>query len=269
MKIKFWRVYAVVIALFAAGATYAAAPGVSQPVQADSEGPSTISEESGTLRVVNIDNTGIALWHGYGTNRHYAGRILPYGSRWQYSGTVTVPAYNSSETWYNVGGDQWVEGLYVRTFPNNRDTTYRIVAQRGVIYVPSFPIMPLPVDKGTPQTSRSTWSGYLHFTAGSAWQYFHVAYSSDQYEPPKYDLGGGEWVQGLREYTGIFTVAVPAHPTWGAAVYDRDLKPIRLLPAGSQWCTYGNRYINGAEYYDLGGQQFVKRDAGLMQVVNK
>lgn len=249
-------------------ATMSVAPiSTAQAAGTVSQSTSTITNDTGMVRVINITGDGIALWRGYGAHRQYAGRILPYGSRWRYSGTIT----EDGETWYNVGGDQWIEGTYVQPFPDKTDATYRIEAKRGVVIVPGSPALPVFVDHGTPRTDQSTWSGWQRWPIGSAWQYYHVAYSTDLTIATKYDVGGGVWVSGViplkENFAGAFTINVPGHPTWGTAVYDKNLKPVRILPAGSVWRTFGYRYFNGTEYLNLGGQQFVKRNVGTLRVL--
>lgn len=112
-------------------------------------------------------------------------------------------------------------------------------------------------------TSGSLWAVYNQITdRGTTW----------------YELGGNQWVKaptGTLLPAGqptpptqrqVYTVAIPGHPTWGTAVYDRNMKPIRILPAKSKWRIFGERTINGKVYYDLGGQQYIQRAYGIMTV---
>lgn len=87
-----------------------------------------------------------------------------------------------------------------------------------------------------------------------------------------YDLGGHQYVKAgdietVTSYTpvkGVFTVNVQNHPTWATVLYNKNLKPIRSLPAQSKWTAYGMYQIYGQggryvdQYYDLGNQQYVK-----------
>lgn len=63
---------------------------------------------------------------------------------------------------------------------------------------------------------------------------------------------------------GIFTVRYPTNPKWSIAVYDAGLQVKKLIPARSQWQTFGTKTIaNGHSYYNLSGNQWVRTDYGF------
>lgn len=64
---------------------------------------------TGIGRVNYVPGYGINLWYGYGSNAHFSGRRLPHGSRWKVFKKVTV----NGHTWYNLGGNQWLDGKYL------------------------------------------------------------------------------------------------------------------------------------------------------------
>ncbi|MCT2907971.1 hypothetical protein EFT87_04760 [Schleiferilactobacillus harbinensis] len=88
-------------------------------------------------------------------------------------------------------------------------------------------------------------------------------------------LGGDQYVEladanyyTVKErFNGVYTVSVLNHPTWGTAVYNRQFKPIRILPAQSKWRVYGSYLIHGKTYFDLGGQQYISKEYGAMEVL--
>ncbi|MFT9039294.1 SLAP domain-containing protein [Schleiferilactobacillus harbinensis] len=89
-------------------------------------------------------------------------------------------------------------------------------------------------------------------------------------------LGGDQYVKladanyyTVKErFNGVYTVSVLNHPTWGTAVYNRQFKPIRILPAQSKWRVYGSYFIHGKTYFDLGGQQYISKEYGAMEVLD-
>ncbi len=66
------------------------------------------SSNSKAITIKYVPGYGIALWNGYGASRKYAGRTLANASSW----AVYGEKYVDGEYWYNLGGDQWVEGQY-------------------------------------------------------------------------------------------------------------------------------------------------------------
>lgn len=88
-------------------------------------------------------------------------------------------------------------------------------------------------------------------------------------------LGGDQYVKladanyyTVKErFNGVYTVSVLNHPTWGTAVYNSQFKPIRILPAQSKWRVYGSYFLHGKTYFDLGGQQYISKEYGAMEVL--
>lgn len=78
--------------------------------------PAVNSNGASNSKVVTIKyvpNYGIALWNGYGASRQYAGRTLMNATSW----AVFGEKYVDGGFWYNLGGNQWIEGQYT-TSPN-------------------------------------------------------------------------------------------------------------------------------------------------------
>lgn len=60
-----------------------------------------------------IKGFGINLWQGYGRNRVFTGRRLADQSQWK----VFKKAVIDDTYWFNLGGDLWVEGSYLKVTP--------------------------------------------------------------------------------------------------------------------------------------------------------
>ncbi|MFT8398314.1 MAG: hypothetical protein ABF676_07980 [Schleiferilactobacillus harbinensis] len=140
----------------------------------------------------------------------------------------------------------------------SRQGTIRIIAAAGAqVYADTNFTQPI---KGKVLPKDSVWRSYYAFGFDNA------------PAGTGYDLGGKQYVKAADIQTvttnwavkGIFTVNVQNHPTWATVLYNKDLKPIRSLPAQSKWTAYamyqvygqGGRYVD--QYYDLGNQQYVK-----------
>ena len=63
---------------------------------------------SGIGRINYVPGYGINLWIGYGSNAKWSGRRLPHGTTWKFYNKVTA----NGKTWYNLGGNQWIDGSY-------------------------------------------------------------------------------------------------------------------------------------------------------------
>ena len=63
---------------------------------------------SGVGHINYVPGYGINLWIGYGSDAQWSGRRLPHGTSWRFYKKVTV----NGKTWYNLGGNQWIDGTY-------------------------------------------------------------------------------------------------------------------------------------------------------------
>lgn len=73
--------------------------------------PSTVT---GVAKVTYVKGYGIQVWDSYQhgkivTNANGTAKKLPHGTRWKVFATVKSNGHN----WYNLGGDQWVDGNFV------------------------------------------------------------------------------------------------------------------------------------------------------------
>lgn len=106
---------------------------------------------------------------------------------------------------------------------------------------------------------------------GSSWRVYNK-FGNGNPTNGGYSVGGSQFVKVTdvqltdvkTAWSGTFTVKVQNHPTWATVLYDKNMKPIRSLPAGSRWKVYASYNIYGQnghyvdQYYDLGNQQYVK-----------
>lgn len=104
----------------------------------------------------------------------------------------------------------------------------------------------------------------------TAWKYSSVV-KDNAGKIVAYNLGGKQYVKAadvatspVKAQAGVFTVHYPANAKWSIAVYNSDLKVIKLIPANSTWATFGTKTLkDGKSYYNLGGNQFARTDYGF------
>lgn len=57
-----------------------------------------------------VPGYGVNLWYGYGNSAKFTGRRLQHGTSWKIFKRVVL---NNGKIWYNLGGNQWIDGNYV------------------------------------------------------------------------------------------------------------------------------------------------------------
>jgi hypothetical protein len=67
-----------------------------------------LTGDKGVLKINYVRGYGIVVWNKYLGGQAIAGKKLQDGSKWKYFGTATF----NGRTWYNLGGNQWIDGRY-------------------------------------------------------------------------------------------------------------------------------------------------------------
>ncbi|WP_461217947.1 MucBP domain-containing protein [Lapidilactobacillus salsurivasis] len=141
-------------------------------------------------------NYGIAVWDDFRDTRQlvYGRRQvkrLPHRSRWQ----IFEKASRADETWYNLGGQQWVQAKYLKLAEPPRDN-YHITQLKGVAtinYLPGYGIA-LWNHYGA-HRQLATWNKLPH---QSRWRVFAQASNGAEIW---YNLGGQQWISS--KYTRV------------------------------------------------------------------
>ncbi|MHA3065943.1 SLAP domain-containing protein [Lacticaseibacillus saniviri] len=68
-----------------------------------------VTQKSGVMTINYVYGYGVAVRKAPNGAVVSPAKYLQHGSHWKYFGTATV----NYKTWYNVGGNQWVDGSYV------------------------------------------------------------------------------------------------------------------------------------------------------------
>lgn len=126
----------------------------------------------------------VNVWHGYGTSARFAHRRLADGSRVR----VYQVAIQNNKTWYNIGGNQWIDGQYAASYPIKAIGDEVEVKQSGVIRINyrggSVNLWQEPGDHGF--TGR-------RLKNGTSWKFFATKILNGRVY---YNLGGNQWIDG-------------------------------------------------------------------------
>ncbi|QNQ81223.1 SLAP domain-containing protein [Lactobacillus sp. PV034] len=110
-----------------------------KPAKTTTTSSTTTSNVTGTLRINYRPGYGIAVW-SQPANNIISGKYLKTGSAWKFFGTTNV----NGHTWYNLGGNQWIDGQYAKvtaaTKPANDDITQMAFSFATVNYKPGYGI---------------------------------------------------------------------------------------------------------------------------------
>ncbi|MCZ3622856.1 glycoside hydrolase family 73 protein, partial [Lactobacillus mulieris] len=198
------------------------------------EQPGTSSNSGSPIAKITYSSP-VYVWEG--PNKNITSRTLSVGSSWKIFGKTTV----NGETWYNLGGNQWILGKYVyatglssvpavsvntssTTTTNTGTKPSNFVSERTVKkvnYVPGYGIM-LWKNPGSGMLGR-----YLEH--GSRWQvYGYVTVNGNKW----YNLGGDQWADGRYLVDGDATVTGEStdKSTVSNFVSERTVKKVNYVP---------------------------------------
>jgi hypothetical protein len=205
------------------------------------------------------------LYSDKATTQAISGRTLEASSAWQ-SGAVVTDA-NNKVVAYNLGGNQYVKASDVETTPQD-NVSYQVKTQ--TIYVGNKSGAQLYSD---PTATKAISGRTLDYA--SAWVSPKEVYNNGKLVA--YNLGGNQYVKAEDAATtkpsgdqgqavsGVFTISVPSHPTWGTAFYNDSLQAKGILPAASKWRVFSIKTLSdGKQYYNLGGNQWIRADYGRL-----
>lgn len=239
------------------------------------EKPGTSSNSGSPIAKITYSSP-VYVWEG--PNKNITSRTLSVGSSWKIFGKTTV----NGETWYNLGGNQWILAKYVyatglssvptvntsasttTTAKTNSNTQSNFVSERTVKkvnYVPGYGIM-LWKNPGSGMLGR-------YLAHGSRWQvYGYVTVNGNKW----YNLGGNQWADGRylvddatkNNITSVENMSAVGQvnyvPGYGIMVWKNPGSGMlgRYLPHGSRWRVFKKATLaNGTTWYNLGGDQWV------------
>lgn len=199
------------------------------------------------------------------------GKTLPVGSRWRYYSTNEALVQINGE-WggadrvaYNLGGNQWISK---QDFLPDASAEFYPTTNIGEVLVTNPNGAKLYSD-----LARTKFTGRT-LSFGSRWQAPDSIMSNTD-GTVGWGLGGLQYVNKtdvspVYRFDAVFTVRYKAHPTWGIAVYNSKLQVTKTIPANSRWRVFKQlqRRVNETnttqEYYNIGGDQWVRSDYGTV-----
>ncbi|KRM72238.1 hypothetical protein FC34_GL001223 [Lacticaseibacillus brantae DSM 23927] len=157
-----------------------AGPAIAAPVSAAA---ATVSAPS-TVTINYVPGYGIAMWNTYESGRTVVGNVLPHGSQWKVFKAVSV----DGQTWYNLGGNQWISAQYtLDNAPSGSESTDTVNGSVTVNYVPNASIAVW----NTYTDGRQVTGKFL--PNGTSWRTAKkVTYNGQTW----YNVGGNQWLQG-------------------------------------------------------------------------
>ena len=92
------------------------------------------AKQIGVVKVNSKTGESVAVWNSYEDGKQQTGKYLPHESSWKtYKKVKTV----KGETWYNLGGDQWISGDDVQEEAPIALTAYLSAVKAAVSQVPA------------------------------------------------------------------------------------------------------------------------------------
>lgn len=225
--------------------------------------PGVISKYDGVITVNYVGPGKVAIWDSPWAGRHVTGRYMTNGSAWNAYGKATD---ESGQTWYNLGGNQWVSAQYVAL---NKAKDYAYQKVRG--------IGTAKVDKGKIALwNRPSFNGSIvrMISSGTRWQIYGEA--SGGGSSTWYDLGGSQWIDG--QYMD-FSAANDVEPkpvggdsssndtssdtsdtVWSYNSPGTWNTRVKQYTTGNQVTIYGQGTAGGATWYNIGTNEWLAAD---------
>lgn len=240
----------------------------------------------GIVKINYVPGYGVALWNSPLNGSTIPGRYLAHGTSWKVSGVTTV----NGETWYNLGGKQWVSGKYAQltgtqvnkptnpsteSKPTDNDNKAGMVLTNSVLKVTNpngIQVWNSP-DAGNKLTGQklapnTSWKSFAQYNNGILWL----------------KLGANQWVKGYEATLGENNkpstpnkpidnpntsgkilvkkiVEINYKPGYGIAVWSSPNNGHAIkgkyLPHGSRW-KVSAMLNNGFLWYQVGTNQWIQ-----------
>ncbi|MFT8399189.1 MAG: phage tail spike protein [Schleiferilactobacillus harbinensis] len=225
--------------------------------------PGVISKYDGVITVNYVGPGKVAIWDSPWAGRHVTGSYMANGSAWNAYGKATD---ESGQTWYNLGGNQWVSAQYV-ALDKAKDYAYQKVRGIGTAKVDSGKIA---------LWNRPSFNGSITrmISSGTRWQIYGEA--SGGGSNTWYDLGGSQWIDG--QYMD-FSAANDVEPkpvggdsssndtssdtsdtVWSYNSPGTWNTRVKQYTTGNQVTIYGQGTAGGATWYNIGTNEWLAAD---------
>jgi len=89
----------------------------------------TSSPATGSVTINFVPGYGIAVWTSPKGGSAIKGKSLKHGTTWKIHATAQI----GKSTWYNLGGNQWIDGHYVKTAGKTAKAGRTVLTSAGTI----------------------------------------------------------------------------------------------------------------------------------------
>jgi hypothetical protein len=227
------------------------------------DNPGVISKYDGVITVNYVGPGKVAIWDSPWVGRHVTGSYMANGSAWNAYGKATD---ESGQTWYNLGGNQWVSAQYV-ALDKAKDYAYQKVRGIGTA----------KVDKGKIALwNRPSFNGSITrmISSGTRWQIYGEA--SGGGSSTWYDLGGSQWIDGQYmdfsaannvepkpvggDSSSSDTSSDTSDTVWSYNSPGTWNTRVKQYTTGNQVTIYGQGTAGGATWYNIGTNEWLEAD---------
>lgn len=224
--------------------------------------PGVITKYDGVITVNFVGPGKVGIWNSPWSGRHMTGKYMANGSSWNVSSKATD---ESGQTWYGLGGNQWVKAQYVAL---NKAKDYAYQKVRG--------IGTAKIDKGKIALwNRPSFNGSIvrMINPKTRWQIYGEASGGST---TWYDLGRSQWIDG--QYMD-FSAANDVEPKPVGGDSDSSDKSsdtsdtvwsynspgvwntrVKSYSTGNQVTIYGQGTAGGATWYNIGTNEWLEAD---------
>lgn len=236
---------------------------------ADAPTSQQVVPKNGVATIHNAGTEGAPVMALSNSSMNPAGHSLANNTQWQIFGTIDL----KGTSYTNVGGNQWVNSMYVADAADTPAMTPASFVGR-INYVPGYGVRLFQINGSTvTNTGRYLQHGTTWKVSGT------ITINGRGYT----NLGGNQWVES--QYivnaadssatddsslpNGTFAVISYAKG-YGIAVWQQNSNGTfsvanhAPLTNGTRWAVHKKTTANGRTYYNLGGNQWIQADYAVV-----
>ncbi|CCI82712.1 C39 family peptidase [Lactobacillus hominis] len=194
----------------------------------------TVTDQKQTVKINYSGGGGVAVWNNYQAPQHVTGKYLANNTNWK---SFKVATLDNQRKWYNLGGQQWIDGQYVSTnsqannAPASDNSQYQVKETKGTAHITYSGGGGVAVWNNY-DNSRKITGKYL--ANNTNWHYFKIATGDNK---TWYNLGGNQWVDGQyitenQEYILPYTYYSQLTPTFAPSACEAASLKIAMSVKG-------------------------------------
>ena len=253
---------------------------------------SKIIDQKGVVQINYSGKGKVAVWDAPEGNHHIV-KYVNKNTKWNFFKTANI----NGNTWYNLGGNQWVDGRYaIKNISTGTPSNQPIISNAKIENINSSINI-----QYTGKGQVAVWNGYgnnkkivKYVPKNSSWKAYQVVTLADNSQ--WYNLGGNQWVSSKYAVETNKVVNKPApslsntNTNWTinnvnnnvkinytgkgqVAVWDgygNNKKIVKYVPKNSSWKVLKEATPqNGYVWYNLGGDQWITSEFTNAQKVVK